>query len=148
MNMKKSRHKSNNGRSKTQGSSGSDGSSSVYENNDFRPRNHGQRVNYQQMHDKYMNLAREAMGDGDRIAAEFNYQYADHYLRLIRERQYHAQERRTREQQVVNKEVEIEKTDENLTQETSLEGTLETQNPKTTNPIVDAIVGELSSSSQ
>lgn len=43
--------------------------------------------NYQQLFDKYTNLAREALNGGDRIAAEFHYQYADHYLRLMNERQ-------------------------------------------------------------
>ena len=129
-------------------SSGGEGGGNVYENNDLRTRNHGPRVNYQQMHDKYLNLAREAIGDGDRVAAEFNYQYADHYLRLIRERQYHAQERRAREQQNTNKESEVEKTEDLLVVDAAAVLSLEEQNSKITNPIVDAIVGELNSSSQ
>mgnify|MGYP002783766197 CR=1 FL=1 len=46
----------------------------------------GQR-NFQQLFDKYTNMAREALSAGDRVAAEFHYQYADHYLRLMNERQ-------------------------------------------------------------
>ncbi len=56
-----------------------------YENSKQRSPN-GNR-NYQQLFDKYTNLAREALNGGDRIAAEFHYQYADHYLRLMNERQ-------------------------------------------------------------
>lgn len=59
--------------------------SSRYENS--RPRPISGNRNYQQLFDKYTNLAKEALGSGDRVAAEFNYQYADHYLRLINERQ-------------------------------------------------------------
>lgn len=36
------------------------------------------------MREKYMNLARDAMAAGDRIAAENWYQHADHYYRVIR----------------------------------------------------------------
>lgn len=56
-----------------------------YENN--KPRSPNGNRNYQQLFDKYTNLAREALSGGDRVAAEFHYQYADHYLRLINERQ-------------------------------------------------------------
>ena len=37
-------------------------------------RRSGPRVNYQQMYDKYLALAREANGDGDRVGAEYNFQ--------------------------------------------------------------------------
>lgn len=36
--------------------------------------------------DKYLNFAREAMGSGDRIAAEGFFQHADHYQRLLNEK--------------------------------------------------------------
>ncbi len=56
-----------------------------YENS--KPRSPNGNRNYQQLFDKYNNLAREALSGGDRVAAEFHYQYADHYLRLMNERQ-------------------------------------------------------------
>ena len=59
------------------------------ENRQERPRHNGHsgnRGNYQQLFDKYTNMARESLTAGDRVAAEFHYQHADHYLRLQNER--------------------------------------------------------------
>lgn len=35
--------------------------------------------------DKYLNMAREAQGGGDRILAEYYYQHAEHYSRVLNE---------------------------------------------------------------
>lgn len=37
----------------------------------------------QQVHEKYLSLARDALSSGDRISAEGFFQYADHYYRLF-----------------------------------------------------------------
>ena len=58
---------------------------SRHENSKPRPQN-GPR-NYQHLFDKYTTLGRESMSCGDRVTAEFHYQHADHYLRLLNERQ-------------------------------------------------------------
>ena len=44
-----------------------------------------QRNNMQQSLDRYLGLAREASGAGDRVLAESYYQYAEHYLRSLNE---------------------------------------------------------------
>lgn len=44
-----------------------------------------QRNTLQQNLDRYIGLAREANGSGDRILAESYYQYAEHYLRSLNE---------------------------------------------------------------
>lgn len=41
------------------------------------------------MYDKNMNLAREAMNDNDRASAEYYFQNAEHYLRMLNERRRH-----------------------------------------------------------
>lgn len=41
--------------------------------------------NVQQIYDKYISLAREAITTGDRVLAESYYQHAEHYLRLLNE---------------------------------------------------------------
>jgi hypothetical protein len=41
------------------------------------------RGNAWQVHERYLNLARDAAAAGDRIAAENFFQHADHYYRLI-----------------------------------------------------------------
>ena len=45
--------------------------------------NQRRRSYHQQMLDKYITLARNALSNGDRIDAELNFQYADHYFRLL-----------------------------------------------------------------
>ena len=39
--------------------------------------------NIQQMHEKYIDLAKETLSLGDRIQSEYYYQLADHYSRLM-----------------------------------------------------------------
>lgn len=49
----------------------------------FRPDNVAAKIkNAAASRDKYLNLAREALGSGDRIEAESHYQHADHYYRV------------------------------------------------------------------
>ena len=55
-----------------------------YDNNRTRPQNNNHQ-DYQQLYDKYLNLAREAFLGGDQVTSESHYQYADHYLRLLNE---------------------------------------------------------------
>lgn len=52
-----------------------------------RPQNNGKnRGYYQNIYDKYVNSAKECSVSGDKVMAEYNMQYAEHYLRLINER--------------------------------------------------------------
>lgn len=48
-----------------------------YNNNQQRPRK-----NFRALQEKYLNLAKDAMGSGDRILAEYYLQHADHYFRM------------------------------------------------------------------
>ena len=70
------------------GHSSNNGAFDPQDNRSDRPRhNNGpHRGNHQQLFDKYMNLARDSLTAGDRVSAEFHYQHADHYLRLMNER--------------------------------------------------------------
>ena len=47
----------------------------------------------QQVHDKYLTLARDATSSGDRINAENYYQHAEHYYRIIAVQQENAEQR-------------------------------------------------------
>lgn len=47
----------------------------------------------QQVHDKYLALARDATSSGDRINAENYYQHAEHYYRIIAVQQENAEQR-------------------------------------------------------
>ena len=47
----------------------------------------------QQVHDKYLTLARDATSSGDRIGAENYYQHAEHYYRIIAVQRENAEQR-------------------------------------------------------
>ena len=47
----------------------------------------------QQVHDKYLTLARDATSSGDRISAENYYQHAEHYHRIIAAQQENAEQK-------------------------------------------------------
>ena len=57
-------------------------------NNDFRHRNPGRNnQNAAKLVDKYNNLAREALSSGDKILSENYLQHADHFTRVLNERE-------------------------------------------------------------
>ncbi len=47
-----------------------------------RPRNYAQ-----QQYDRYCNLAKDSLGNGDRIAYEYYMQHAEHFLRVMNHQQ-------------------------------------------------------------
>ncbi len=83
---------SNNGRSHHGGG--------VYERPEARPRYGVASQNYE----RYMNQAKDALSSGDRVQAEFFYQHADHYLRILNE--YKEQQRA---QQAQHQETQAER---------------------------------------
>jgi glutamine amidotransferase-like uncharacterized protein len=71
-----------------------------------RPRHYAQNgayKNYQQQIDKYLTLAKDHLSSGDRVMAEYHYQYADHYVRLMNERN---EQRAQRQQQQMKEQAE------------------------------------------
>jgi hypothetical protein len=92
--MRKMRQKTNHRPKNAGGGNGQDNFNSGFDGENRHRHNPGGNRNFQQLHDKYLNLAREAMGEGDRVGAEYNFQYADHYLRVMKERQRQFNERR------------------------------------------------------
>ena len=57
-------------------------------NSDFKHRNPGKNnQNAAKLVDKYNNLAREALSTGDKILSENYFQYADHFMRVLSERE-------------------------------------------------------------
>ena len=51
-------------------------------NNNFLPKNRN-KGNITQLYNKYLKLAKDTFGSGDRIQAEYYYQFTDHYYRLM-----------------------------------------------------------------
>lgn len=90
------RRNNNNGHSNNGRSHGS----GVYERPESRPRYGVASQNYE----RYMNQAKDALSSGDRVQAEFFYQHADHFLRILNE--YKEQQRA---QQPQHQEAQAEK---------------------------------------
>ena len=53
-------------------------------NNNFASKNRG-KGNITQQYNKYLKLAKDSFSSGDRIQAEYYYQFTDHYYRLMME---------------------------------------------------------------
>ena len=63
-------------------------SQSIVSNANFQRKPH--RINNQnasRLIEKYNNLAREALSSGDKILSESYYQFSDHYLRILNEKE-------------------------------------------------------------
>ena len=61
---------------------------SIVSNANFQRKSH--RINSQnasRLMEKYNNLAREALSSGDKILSESYYQFSDHYLRILNEKE-------------------------------------------------------------
>ena len=61
---------------------------SIVSNANFQRKSH--RINSQnasRLIEKYNNLAREALSSGDKILSESYYQFSDHYLRVVNEKE-------------------------------------------------------------
>lgn len=56
----------------------------------------------QQHHDRYINLAQEALNYGDRVMAEYYFQFAEHYLRAMHHQTAHMQNVRPIRQSVAS----------------------------------------------
>ena len=83
-NNHKRRFRSNNDRNFTRNLD----SQSLVSNTNFQRKPH--RINNQsasRLIEKYTNLAREALTTGDKILSESYYQFSDHYLRVLNERE-------------------------------------------------------------
>ena len=61
---------------------------SMVSNNGFQRKNHrNNNQNASRLVEKYNNLAREALSTGDRILSESYFQFSDHYLRVLNEKE-------------------------------------------------------------
>jgi len=127
------RHRNNNGFRRRRHSGFSSNSSGTYQNHSSNPssnhsayRGNGRFVhNAARLAEKYNILAREALTQGDRIAAENYFQHADHFTRLIPAHEDLNYTNSNEEQSaILNKipGVHLDDNEENATKNTSDEG--------------------------
>ena len=88
-NNRKNRFKSNGERIyRKRSSNGHKNHNEFNSNSDFRHKNPGRyNQNASKLVEKYNNLAREASSAGDKILSESYYQFSDHYIRVLNERE-------------------------------------------------------------
>ena len=88
-NNRKNRFKSNGDRSfRKRSNNGHKIQNDFSSNIDFKHRNPGRNnQNAAKLVDKYNNLAREALSTGDKILSENYFQHADHFTRILSERE-------------------------------------------------------------
>ena len=74
--------------------------------------------NASKLHEKYNNLAREALASGDKIMSENYFQHADHFKRILNEQEIIKKARSNEINNVSEKKIDlnnsIEKTDKSL----------------------------------
>ena len=88
---------------------------SNFSNNDNFHRKMPGRNNHNaaKLHDKYSNLAREALSTGDKILSENYFQHADHFKRIINEQENIKKIKSNDVKEVENKKVQITEDKEN-----------------------------------
>ena len=80
--------------------------------------------------DKYNNLAREALSTGDKILSESYFQHADHFTRVLNERETQKKiiDNKSSKEDEKNFLKKVDKRDENSAQPKEIENTKEEQN--------------------
>ena len=81
-------------------------------NNNFQRKTPGRNNhNASKLHEKYNNLAREALSSGDKIMSENYFQHADHFKRILNEQEIL---KRARSNDTIEKEIEpVDSVDKN-----------------------------------
>ena len=74
-------------------------------NNFQRMHSSGNNNNAPKLIEKYSNLAREALSNGDKILSENYYQHADHFLRILQEQRMSQIESKKESNELITKKV-------------------------------------------
>ena len=93
-------------------------------NNNFQRKTPGRNNhNASKLHEKYNNLAREALSSGDKIMSENYFQHADHFKRILNDQENIKKERSNNTHDVSEKKIDIsdnsEKKDKSLAEKNS-----------------------------
>jgi len=87
-NYRRNRYRTNGSRGIHQKENGHNAISDFSHNSNFRKRNQwNNNQNAPKLIEKYANLAREALSNGDKILSENYFQHADHFVRILGDQQ-------------------------------------------------------------
>ena len=119
-NNRKNRFKSNNDRGfRKRSINGHKNHSDFNSGSEFRHRNPGRNnQNASKLVEKYNNLAREALLSGDKILSENYFQHADHFTRILKEKEFQKKSLEDKSSKETNNifSEKKDKEDENLSQ--------------------------------
>ena len=76
-------------------------------NNFQRMHSGGNNNNAPKLIEKYSNLAREALSNGDKILSENYYQHADHFLRILQEQRMSKIESKKESNELITKKISV-----------------------------------------
>ena len=76
-------------------------------NNFQRMHSSGNNNNAPKLIEKYSNLAREALSNGDKILSENYYQHADHFLRILQEQRMSKIESQKESNELITKKISV-----------------------------------------
>ncbi len=87
-NHRRNRFRKNGSKQNHQKDNGQKSMTDFSSNFNFRPRNQWKNnQNASKLVEKYTNLAREALSNGDKILSESYFQHADHFIRILSEKE-------------------------------------------------------------
>ena len=82
-NFKKNRFRSNSDRYFKRNGSNINQNSGLADNAEFKRKKNGRNINAPKLIEKYLDLAKEALSNGDKILSENYFQHADHFSRVL-----------------------------------------------------------------
>ena len=93
-NYRRNRYKNHTDRNHQKNGNGSSLINDLHNGSNFQRKNHGRNNhNASKLIEKYSNLAREALSNGDKILSENYFQHADHFIRIINQREIENKEK-------------------------------------------------------
>ena len=108
-NYRRNRYKNHTDRNHQKNGNGSSLINDLHNGSNFQRKNHGRNNhNASKLIEKYSNLAREALSNGDKILSENYFQHAEHFIRVLEEK-----EKSLNKNQILkNSNLNIEKNDQ------------------------------------
>jgi len=87
-NYRRNRYKNHSDRNYQKNGNGSSLINDLHNGSNFQRKNHGRNnYNASKLIEKYSNLAREALSGGDKILSENYFQHAEHFIRVLEEKE-------------------------------------------------------------
>ena len=87
-NYRRNRYKNHTDRNHQKNGNGSSLINDLHNGSNFQIKNHGRNNhNASKLIEKYSNLAREALSNGDKILSENYFQHAEHFIRVLEEKE-------------------------------------------------------------